>query len=188
MDAQPLRFMVRPPLACSLPLMLLSTLILCLGYQAALTEAPTWIGPTLLHRAPLHRLQSVPVLHPTPQPEAVLPSRQLIRWSNPRALKSCDWEGGGISNQTTQWLPGHGASEACTPGCRRSGIGYVLCSQSEPQLPFLPSSVASPQAPREVGDLSCPSAQLARIPISPEPERYHPTEHKRGVGRHSCLG
>lgn len=176
--------MVRPPLACSLPLTLLSALTL-----SWLSSSPHR-GPHLdwpYPAAPPPPFQSVPVLHPTPQPAALLPSR-LIRWSDPRALKSCDWEGGGISNQTTQWLPGHGASEACTPSCRRSGIGYVLCSQAEPQLPFLPSSVASPQAPREVGDLSCPSAQLARIPVSPELERYHPTEHKRGVGRHRCLG
>lgn len=63
--------------------------------------------PSLLH--PPH-LQSASAPHP---PACSSPSkRTVIRWISPHALKSCDWEGGGASNQTTQWLPGHGASEA----------------------------------------------------------------------------
>lgn len=61
------------------------------------------------------------------------------------------------------------------------GIGYVLCSQAEPQLPFLTDSVAAPEACREARALSCPSAQLARTPVSPELDRDHPTEYKSSV-------
>lgn len=129
----------------------------------------------------------------TPIPEACgSPSKRtglLIRWVNPHALKSCVWEGGGISNQITQWLPGHGASEACTPAppppplLEEHGIGYGLCSQTEPQLPFPTSTVVAPEVCRKVGDLPCPSVPPARIPVAPGLDRDGPTEHKRVGGQ-----
>lgn len=102
--ARPLRFMVSLPLAGSCPTNAAQT--------ASWLPGSPHRGPHLDRSSPLHppHPQSAPAPHPS---ACSSPSkRTVIRWISPHALKSCDWEGGGASNQTTQWLPGHGASEA----------------------------------------------------------------------------